>query len=203
MTRVIDRLHDDHINLARLLHGLEEQIDLFRHEHVPDYDLIGDILDYMLDYPDACHHPIEDHVYRRLRERAPTTAGSLDDLEKEHKTLAERVRCFATVVHNVRDDAQVPRDWFLALAEDLILLWRQHMTTEETQILPAALAALTPEDWTEIENAFKHWQDPLFGRLAGSSYRRLYHKITRAACRPLSSESTLGLEPGEPRARMP
>lgn len=200
MTRVIDRLHDDHINLARLLHGLEEEIDLFRRGHVPDYDLIGDILDYMLDYPNACHHPIEDRLYRRLRERDPAMAESLDDLEKDHTALAERVRRFTVAVHNVRDDAQVPRDWFLALAEDLILFWRQHMTAEETQILPAALAALTPADWADIEDAFKHWRDPLFGGTVGSGYRRLYRKITRAACRPLSSESARRFEPGEPRA---
>jgi len=200
MTRVIDRLHDDHINLARLLHVLEEQIGLFRSGRVSDYDLIGDILDYMLNYPDVCHHPIEDRVYRLLRKRNPATAESLDDLEEQHKTLAERIRRFAAAVRNVRDDAQVQRDWFVAMAEDLVLYWRQHMIAEETQILPAALASLSPKDWAEVEGAFNHWKDPLFGETVGPGYRRLYRKIVRATCRPLSMESAHSLEPSEPRA---
>ena len=69
MTDIIDSLHEDHANLAKLLDALERQLGLFDQGETPDYDIVRGVVDYCLGYPDLYHHPRA--VQRSLHEVSP------------------------------------------------------------------------------------------------------------------------------------
>jgi branched-chain amino acid transport system ATP-binding protein len=54
---------------------------------------------------------------------------------------------------------------------------RDHMTHEERFFLPAARAALTPEDWEDIKARAADQEDPLFGNEVGGRYEALRRDI--------------------------
>ena len=79
MAEVLDRLEQEHTNMAKPVDVLEHRLAVFAEAGTVDYDLILRIVDYFLDYPDQVHHPKEDLVYRKLRERAPGGDGQRGD----------------------------------------------------------------------------------------------------------------------------
>ena len=81
--RAIQIIEDEHRSLAAVLHGL---LYLVREIQVrgepPDFELLGAMLNYIEAFPERFHHPKEDaYLFRKLRERDPSPAALLDQLE--------------------------------------------------------------------------------------------------------------------------
>ena len=162
MPDVIARLRRDHQNVAQLLDLLAREVRRFEAGEQPYYDLINDILEYIINYPDLFHHPLEDAVLAQLKARAPATIADIGDLYDEHKKLGRLTRRFAAAVRNVTQDETLPRDWFVNVATDYLSFQRNHMQMEEVVFFPAALKALTVEDWQKISEAPDRRGDPVF-----------------------------------------
>lgn len=167
MPAAMDALRSEHRTMSHLLTMLERQIELFEETQHPDYDLIKEIIDYFLTYPDLCHHPKEDLILSRLRKRDPEAADRVGALDEEHDDLSDQLRDFSHAVVNILLDLEVPRDTFVKLARDFIDRERKHMANEERVFFPAALEGLTDEDWSEIDSAMDRFKDPLAGGDAG------------------------------------
>jgi len=63
----------EHNRFDDLLDLIEDQLD---HADLPDRELLRNIVDYFSGYPERCHHPVEDLVYRKLRARNFVLASS-------------------------------------------------------------------------------------------------------------------------------
>jgi len=160
--KIIDALHRDHANLAKLLAALERQVAAFDRGERPDYDILHGVIDYCLNYPDLYHHPKEDLVMERLRARDPAAAATFGDLMAEHARLGEVTRRFAAAVHNVLQEVEVPRAIFGETARTFLKAYREHMAVEERAFLPLAAKTLTEADWREIDARVAPRPDPLF-----------------------------------------
>jgi hemerythrin-like domain-containing protein len=177
MTDVIRILRREHANIFKLIKTLERQVAKLAKGEVPDDDIIEGIADYFLSFPDLYHHPKENLVFAKLRERDPAAASQVGDLQREHEEIAARSRDFATAARSVLDEARMPGKRFQQCAQDFIALQKQHMEKEERLFFPAALDALTPEDWEELEARMTDQEDPLFGEQVGERYEALHANI--------------------------
>ncbi len=66
MPSFVDQIHNEHINISRILDCLERQIDIFERGEEADFELLGRTLDYLADFPENVHHPKEDYIYEAL-----------------------------------------------------------------------------------------------------------------------------------------
>ena len=182
MSEIIWKLRDDHKKLAQLMDLIAREVRKFDAGEQPDYDLVRLILDYLRNYPDLYHHPLEDLVLRKLRRRDGAAAEAVGELDKEHEKLGHLTQRFAAALDNVLHDETLPRDWFVDLASDYLTFQRRHMQMEEVIFFPAALRALSDDDWTEIATATARPDDPLFRDDAGAGkYDRLHREILKWA----------------------
>lgn len=177
MSRLMDSLEWDHANLTRLLDTLERQVAVFDEARLPDYDIIRAIVEYCLTYPDTVHHPKEDLVFRKLRDRDPTAAARVGDLEGAHATLAVQTQRMASAVDAVLQDAAMSRATFDGLVRDFLAAYREHIAMEESQFFPAARAALTAADWAELDAAAGGPNDPLFGDSVEARFKPLMDQV--------------------------
>ena len=177
MTKILDDLRQDHRNLARLWDLLGRELNIFKQGGQPDYDLVESILDYSLNFPDLCHHPKENLIYEKLADLDPGSLSAIGDLEKEHKKLTELTWKFSTALSNVLEDDQLPREWFLNVANNFLSFSRHHMQMEEVLFFPAARKNLTDEDWADLEKAVETVEDPLFGHDKQEKYQVLLQSI--------------------------
>ena len=150
MAEFLAALRGEHEKFGRLLDAVDEQIQQLEAGITVDYELIGEIVDYFLGFPDTTHHPKEDMLYRKLLERAPQEAAAIGDLTREHETLGKRAREFAAAIRAVLADAFVPRDALAGWARGFVDLQRRHIAGEEVIFFRVAELRLRPEDWDEL-----------------------------------------------------
>ena len=161
MTQAISAIRKEHQNMTRLLDLLDQQIDLIENAVRPDYELIKEIVDYFLTYPDLYHHPKEDLIFRKIKRRAPELAANLFDLEAEHENVSQRLHTFTKALVNVMLEVEISRDSLVSMAREFIDGERKHMTDEEEHFFPLALNTLIDDDWTDINAAIEGFSDPL------------------------------------------
>ena len=173
MVEVIRALRRDHANLARLLDELERQIGIFENGGGPDYDVIVCVVEYCLEYPDQCHHPKEDRIYRKLGDLDGDLAEPLGDLLAEHAALADQTRQVAEMIDQVLKEAEIPRGDLAVAVRQFLASYRRHMETEEILLFPTALRRLVTADWDQLEAEIAALQDPLFGERVAKRFAAL------------------------------
>ncbi len=174
---MMQRLGQEHRNFLHLLDILERQLAVFERGERPDYDVVTAIADYFTGFPERCHHPMEDLILRRLRERYPAAADAVGDLDGEHESLGTLALDFRQAVRNVLDEAEMRRETFRDALRHFIDAQRAHMKMEQERFFPVVQEVLTPEDWAELETAMTDEEDPVFGGQAAAEFEDLRHKI--------------------------
>ena len=180
MAETIRQLHQEHRNMAKLLDLLEAQLTVYGDGGVADFDLIRDIMDYTTSWPERYHHPKENLIFEKLKGKGGKAEALAVDLAGEHEKGEKLTRGMATVIANVAQGAEIPRDLFERLAREYLDFNRRHMEKEEAQFLPLAEAVLSSEDWAAIEAALSAPEDPLFGPKVEERYRRLLESMLDA-----------------------
>ena len=179
MSRIIETLLEEHRNIEKLLHVLEQELEIFDRGESPDFEILQAIIDYFQDYPETYHHPKEDIVFEKLKLRDPAVARQIGDAEAEHQVETNRLRQFARVVEHVLAGRELLRQTFHRVVRDFIEHQRQHMAKEERLLFPSAVKALRPQDWVEINTRLNDRKDPLFDNSTEKKFHALQQTIVR------------------------
>ncbi len=163
MTDILDAIHEEHANMAKMLDALERQLAVFDAGETPDYDIVRGVVEYCTGYPELYHHPKEDLVFERLKARDPAAAAEVGDLPGEHGELTVQSRRLQEAVAAVLGDLEVSRGRFDETLREFLDAYRRHMEMEERAFLPAARRALSADDLAELQDRLDHPDDPLFG----------------------------------------
>jgi len=178
MSGMIEKLHADHINMARLLDLIDEQLEVFQTGGAPDYVLMADIMQYMANYPDFFHHPKENIIFQRLAELDESTRPTVTDLIQEHDALTRQGETFLNLLKTVMNEYTVERGDLESSARQYVSTLRAHMNREEAELFPALRETFKKEDWEEIDIAMVNMEDPLFGKKTIEvEYLALYNYI--------------------------
>jgi hemerythrin-like domain-containing protein len=179
MAKIIDVLLEEHRNIEKLLLVLEQELDVFDHSEPPDYEILQAIIEYFQDYPEDYHHPKEDIVFEKLKQRDPSAVARIGDVEAEHQLETKRLQRFAQAVNDILAGREYPRQGFHDVVRDFIEHQRQHMHKEERLLFPAAVNALQPGDWAEIDSRMNNRKDPLFDGVTDKKFDALRQTILR------------------------
>lgn len=180
MTHAIEVLRQEHIGTGRLLRLMEKLWREISGGQSPDYPLLNEISDYLRGYPDQCHHPKEDLIYRKLGERDPDLQELGGDLEYEHARLTKLTNRFGELLTSAQDDADVSLDAFMTTLDELVRVYRRHMAMEEEHLFPLAIKKLRRADWDEINSAVFEQSDPLTDA-ASSRFQQIRSEIAELA----------------------
>src|SRR3974390_2868502 len=178
-TKFIELLLEEHRNIKKLLHVLEQELDVFDHSDSPDYEILQAIIEYFQDYPESYHHPKEDMVFEKLKLRDPALAARIGDVEDEHEVETKRLQNFAQAVNDILAGREFLRKNFHDIVLNFIEHQRRHMDKEELLLFPAAVKALLAEDWAETDARLTDRPDPLFGADGPKKFHALQKTILR------------------------
>ena len=185
MSTVVRGLREDHWNIGRLLGMLERQLDAMDtgSDFDGDYDLMRDIMTYMVRFPDHTHHPKEDLMFERMRAHplAPDTERTIENLLVEHGALARKGETFHEALRRAAVGAKSDRQALLSMGRDYVEFLRAHARLEEETVFIEAETLLGDADWSEIAQAFEAHTDPVFGSVVDREFRALYQHIQNSA----------------------
>ena len=180
--KLLDKLHQDHVQMGQLLDLLASQLSLLRDPDADaDYRLMRDIAYYFICYPDSVHHPAEDTIFGALEKKSPDLRYRFETLRGEHAELAEIGQEFYLLLEGVCSGHVVPRDKIVSAIENFLERQRGHMDTEEREIFVLAKAYLSDDAVTQFEAIHEEMHDPLFGTEIRDSFKRLHEAIMEKA----------------------
>ena len=179
MNKTLDLLRQEHINISRLLDVLDSQTRLLEENGQADLQLIADIIEYIMNYPDLYHHPREDLIFELLRHKDKEIVPVIDSLLGEHKVLTDAAINLAERLGRLHVNEKEHARMLAGLLRKYIDLSRSHMNIEEGTLYPRARQVLTDDDWAEIDKGFVYKDDPLFGRIIFKQYQSIYDAIIK------------------------
>jgi hemerythrin-like domain-containing protein len=179
MSNVVMLLQADHRNMAKLLDLIQQQAKNMARRAPANYRLLESIFAYLSGYPDQCHHPKEDLLYRKLLGRHPDMAGSLKDLVKEHEKLANSTSDMMRAIAASQRDPPAPNERLADQLMEYLDLYRHHMRMEDQHFFPAALQGLSRDDFVEIDFTLFDKPDPLFDAQSEERFDELREEIMR------------------------
>ena len=170
--RIISREHQNLVTLLSCLKALVRDAEAA--ERLPDFKLLESILDYLETYLNRFHHPKESaYLFTALRRRDEDSAALLTELEQQHEKEGPLHARLRSCLHQCQAEGLSMLPALREAVEYYTRFELRHLTIEETEVLPAAERCLLPEDWEEIDAAFRANDDPLFG----DNWRREYEKL--------------------------
>jgi hemerythrin-like domain-containing protein len=180
---MLDILHQDHINIAKLLNVLRDILAAIRSEKPVRFNLLRDVLSYLREVADTHHHPREDLIYEYFttyRCSDPSIVTTV--LKEQHKQIVRKGEDLQELVAMILMDAVIPLDSVATALEQFIALQQQHLDYEESTIFPLLSRSLTEDDWRHLEHNWMHMteDDPLFGREVKERYQDLAAQLLSA-----------------------
>lgn len=176
MSQVIAKLLEDHRRMTVLLEVLEREVKRFSEGVSLNFFLVEALLDYMMNFPQKCHHPIENLMLRSLSARDEARGAAAAEIFRDHDVITHLGMHFSDVFQQIKLQEPVPRELLVDAVQDYREFLLRHMEAEETIFFPAAEEVLYPSDWDVIETRLADKGDPVFGREADRQYRAL-HKV--------------------------
>ena len=177
MSETLMLLYVEHGNMRLLLDILEEQADGMKNGRLPDYGILTGMADYLNDYPDQCHHPIEDLILRKMLAKAPAPLRDPGLLLREHEKLSALSNRFRGLVHQAVSGNREVSSALAEAMDKLVEKYRQHIKLEEDFFFPEAQKSLSRLDWYEIDHDVFDRRDPLFDNEIESGFSELRNAI--------------------------
>ena len=184
--RIIDRLLTDHARLWQVFAVLEHQMELLSTDgDGPDYRLLEDVVEYLIDYPDSIHHPLEDRLFEAVLAKQVDADMEILILmnRDQHVEINAGTRNLRTAIQHILVGSVVPSAQLKGLVAAYIDLQRKHLLVEERQLFPLAEATLQAQDWQALEAAYEAAQDPVFEQTL-DQYAELHRYIVEMGAAP-------------------
>ncbi|NVN88305.1 MAG: ATP-binding cassette domain-containing protein [Rhodopseudomonas sp.] len=173
-------ISEEHRNLWRLASAIELVAGSIEQEQRVDSEFFNSVFDYLEHFVDHSHHPKEDDfLFRLLRLRSEEAGPIIDRLAADHHEAPNELATLRAQLAAATNPAAISS--FVAGLKSYAATQKRHILAEEKELLPLARAALTADDWREIDSAFLANDDPLFGSKARAEYRALFHRLVSLA----------------------
>jgi branched-chain amino acid transport system ATP-binding protein len=174
-------ISQEHSNMWRLATTLDQVASDMQAGAPLEHAFFEAALDYITQFVDRMHHPKEDdYLFRLLRLRSAEAAEVLDALEADHAQGPENLAQLRAKLAAAAQGSLPGADLASAIKQYTDGL-KRHIKTEEKHVLPLARKVLQPQDWAEIDQAFRTHSDPVFGDQAKAEFRELFHRIVSLA----------------------
>lgn len=174
---IMDRLHADHKNYAKLLNLMESLLADQKKGSDKGYLELYLIMNYMTKYPDIFHHPYEDIIFEEIEMMQDVDKSEIENLKAEHKKIYDASKALLDELDAVVNGHIVEKARIQNLAEQYASSLRDHMNTEEGKVFPMINEKMTQTSWDKISDSLEHVNDPIFDGPASDEYKLLFEQI--------------------------
>jgi len=154
VNNIVESLKDDHRYMVKLLYQLEQQIKSMSGltGQALNLDLLLEIVDYIKQYPEICHHPIEEKMFEMIKQKPMgfTDIALIEKVIDEHvmlDALAEllEIKIGECLVGRC-SQASLLRTGKMFLQQQL-----KHIDCEQSYIFPLCKQHFEEDDWHQLQ----------------------------------------------------
>ena len=184
MHALLMTLRQDHANFLRLLQCVQREIDCLEQgveNHTFNVTLILEVLEYIHTYPQQWHHPLEDALVAKLKEKGVEQVRDVQWLMDEHQMLENQTKIALKVYQHIASDSVVPRERVIEETRGFVHGQLAHIHRENARLYPLLMRCLTDQDWDDVAESLPKREDGLFGSLQRAQYQNLGAQLVREA----------------------
>ncbi|MGC3873978.1 hemerythrin domain-containing protein [Halomonas sp. GXIMD04776] len=176
---MLTQLRRDHANMARLLHVLSLKHKTLDHGDRPDFHLVREVVDYILDYMNTFTIPLERLYSEHLLAKAPEADELSRRLANDYQALHKRLNQLSDNLDMILMDAVVPMDRFANDLKAYLDAHRAYLRAEREQLFPLFREYLTDEDQLRLLKMLPSGAEASLARLQ-EDYPQLYAEFKEA-----------------------
>lgn len=181
---MLTQLRLDHANMARILHVLQLKQKTLAKGERPNFKLVREVVDYILDYMDGFTMPLERVCAEQLRGVAPHSVEITERLASDYRQLQARLKRLSNDIDMILMDAVIPMDRF---AEDLkayLDSHRAYLRDERELLFPLIREHFDDAALDELADALPEGATAKLERLQ-EAYPELYAELREAPEQPI------------------
>lgn len=176
---IVSELHQDHVNLSKLLAILDKKVLKLKEGTYPNFSLMADVIGYIANYAEQHHHPREDQMYHYFSGRDAALDAAMTECIQAHDNLKGDGQSLLEFIDGIMHDAVLPMEQFIQRLETFVTNEKNHMDFEEGKIFPLINDVASQEDWEILAEKLPAESDPLFGEKQAQEYMALYQELMR------------------------
>lgn len=176
---MLNQLRLDHANMARMLHVLQlKQKTLLLGER-PNFQLMREVVDYILSYMEGFASPLERICVERLEAKAPEHLQLMEQMAADYRELKPRLRQLSNDIDTILMDNVLPMDRFTQDLKAYLEAHRAYLRLEREGLFPLIDKHFSPEDMQELRDALPEGAEQELERLQ-HAYPELYAELCGA-----------------------
>lgn len=172
-------LMEEHRVIEQVLACLERLADNCDARQPLDLAAAGQIIEFIREYADHCHHAKEEDLLFPLMEAKGFSRahGPTGVMLTEHDEGRGHVRAMDESIASLSTGDSAATATFVRHARLFVQLLRQHIMKEDHCLFPMADQALSLADQTELEHSFDRVEHDQFGPAVHEKYRALANRL--------------------------
>lgn len=183
-------IRDEHQSLAAIIHAVHYMLkEIGAGKLAPDFKLLQAMVHYLKEYPEQRHHPKEDqYLFARLKQKTGEADEVIARLEQDHASGEARIEALEAAMNQYEADPKGSYDAFVLAFDSFAKFYRDHMITEEREVLPLCRKHFSEQDWEEVSAGFRENRDPMAGTarpLTHEDFQRVFSRLVAAAPAPI------------------
>ncbi|MFC3391866.1 hemerythrin domain-containing protein [Aidingimonas halophila] len=176
---MLTQLRLDHANMARLLHVLQLKHKTLAAGERPDFQLVREVVDYILDYMDDFTVPLERICSEQLSARVPQSMDLSRQLAEDYKALHERLMRLSQDIDMILMDAVIPMDRFADDLKAYLEAHRAYLRDERESLFPLIQEYFDDDDLQRLADAMPEGAAEKLEQLQ-DAYPQLYAELSAA-----------------------
>ncbi|WP_110688055.1 hemerythrin domain-containing protein [Salinicola aestuarinus] len=182
---MLTQLRQDHANMARLLHVLQLKYKTLADGDRPNFRLIREVVDYILDYMNGFTVPLERICSDQLAGKAPEAESLSERLTQDYQHLHEQLMRLSQDIDMILMDGVMPMDKFAEDLKSYLGSHRAYLRAEREKLFPLIREHFDEDDLKKLASEMPENAESELARLQ-EAYPELYTEF-RDAPSPLSS----------------
>ena len=178
MHKVLRKLYRDHASFTKLVDVFEHQITELKTADRSTLQLQLDLINYISNYADTIHHPIEDQLYQNVLARTDKGREALERLLIDHQIIIDMTRVLRRDLEALDKGTGVSRDEVERKGQEYIEAQREHQSFEESDAFPLLKDELESKDFDNAAGALPAEEDPLLSNELKENYPALFEHLS-------------------------
>ena len=178
MARATEQLSREHKIIQRAVAVMAQLVEQLELRHQVDADLLRDLLRFMKEFSEQCHHGKEESfLFPYLESKGvPSTGCPLSTLRGEHAKTRQLMADLNSAVARYIVAPEQARLTLIQVLQSLVVLYPAHIWKEEYLLFPMAEKILCADDDSELLQQFDVAEEGM-GSNAHEAFERLAEEL--------------------------
>ena len=152
---IVDGLKEDHRYMIKLLYQLEQQIKSMSGltSQSLNLDVLLEIVDYIKQYPEICHHPVEEKMFEMIQQKPVsfTDHALIEKVIDEHVMLDALAELLEIKIGECLA-GRCTQSSLLRTGQMFHQQQLKHIECEQSHIFPLCKQYFNKEDWQKLQS---------------------------------------------------